>query len=178
MDPKLFSTRHAILLLCAAILTGATLQALATWVGLRAINSTLSSVASAACREAHAAPSGSTASLTPPASSPPLPSVVDEQRTERDAQLDLRDRLINAFLAQKPAYAKGCFANRVGVPRRYAIEIEIDAAGQETRRVLRSGEGEEPQPELDACVRDLKLPPLRIKPPGKAATGVIETRLP
>jgi hypothetical protein len=179
LDPKLLSTRHAITLLCAAILSGAGLQALVTWVGLRAINSTLATAASAACREARETPpSGTMAAPAQPLSSPRLPGAADEPRSDRDAQLDVRDRLINAFLAQKPLYLKGCFANRPGPPRRYFIELKVDAAGQETQRTFRTSEGEEPQPELDACVRNLKVPPVAVKPPGRAAASLIETMLP
>jgi hypothetical protein len=178
LDPKLLTARHAIALVCAAILAGAALQALVLWLGLRAINSTLSAVTTGAFREAPTATSGSTGSALQPASSAAPPNVAEAQRTERDAQLDLRDRLINGFLAQKAAYAKACFATHAGLPRRYTIEFKIDAAGEETERIFRAAEGEEPKPELDACLRNQKLPPLRVNPLGKPATGLIQTRLP
>ncbi len=178
VDTKLLSTRRAVTLVCAAILAGAALQALTTWVGLRAIDATLSTVASGACREGHAPPSAGTAPPSPASAFKHLPDVVEGRRSERDAQLDLRDQLINAFLAQKPTYAQACFASRPGPPRRYAIELTIDALGEETERRFRTGEGEEPQPELDACVRNLKVPRLRVRPPGKLATTQLDTRLP
>jgi hypothetical protein len=92
-------------------------------------------------------------------------------------QLDLRDQVINAFGAQKSAYAQACFAPRHAPPRAYSLELEIDATGVETKRSFTPGQGAEPQPELDACVRNLKVSPLKLKPPGKATTSRIETLL-
>jgi hypothetical protein len=115
------------------------------------------------------------ASLSSAGNAAPMPLAVDESRQRAEEQAEF------AFVRQQPDYVRACWkpapAPSGGPPDlggAFEFDVTFDASGAETARVMKTGGYA--KPELSECVRGVKLPPLKIPPPGRALT--VTTNIP
>jgi hypothetical protein len=108
-------------------------------------------------------------SQIPASNGAPARPAVDESRQRAEEQAEF------AFVRQQPDYVRACWkpapapsGSPPDVGGAFEFDVTFGANGVETGRVMKTGGYA--KPELAECVRRLKLPALKIPPPGRALT--------
>lgn len=168
-----------------AVLAGAGLLAGVLWRGLDRIAEALRTQAPSGIRMAP----GLAATATMPAgeATPPLatraPATATAPESAEARQNRITEQAELVFTRQRPDYVRACWKPRPPAPGEapdlggaFDVEMKFDASGLETSRVVISGAYA--RPPLLACVRAIKLPPLRIPAPGDAITVTVHMPVP
>jgi hypothetical protein len=151
----------------AAVLVGAALIAVVVRSGFRDLAASLERASS---RPLPSAPSAPTTTAAPVTANAVPSAVIDEEavRADRDRGARLRDLMTKDLAAQRAAYGAACVPPGPPVPFRVpALELmlTLNAEGLETHREFR--EVRHGEPDILACVRKLKVAPLRTRAPGR-----------
>lgn len=148
----------------AAVLVGAALIAVVVRSGFKDLAASLERASS------RPLPSAPTVTAAPVTADAVASAVVAEEaeRADRDRRARLRDLMTKDLAAQRAAYGAACVPPGPPVPLRVpALELTLtlSAEGLETHREFR--EVRRGEPDILACVRKLKVAPLRVRAPGQ-----------
>jgi hypothetical protein len=126
---------------------------------------------------------GSTGAIDPAPSNTGLASTVAAPpvlRSAIDEELALRDDVAMALGPQQVKYTEACFDPAKYGRRSYEMQISVDADGNELSRsfVKPADDSSPPLPALEACLRAVKTPRIKIRARGKPVTVTMPFRVP
>ena len=164
----------------AAVLVGCALIAVVVRSGLRDVAASLERASSRPLPSALTVTAAPTVPTAPaPANAVTSPVTSEEaERADRDRRAHLRDLMVKDLAAQRAAYTAACVPPGPPVPFRVPgleLTLTLNAEGLETHREFR--EVTRGEPDILACVRKLKVAPLRVQAPGQETILTVPFRI-
>jgi hypothetical protein len=160
-----------------AVVAGAVLVAAAVWSGLGRIAEAIAEASRSA------PPALVKREPAPSVPAPPAAQPAANPETPDDWQNRLRDEAQIAFTKQREDYVRACWKPKPPAAGQapdfgggFELELRFDASGREiARKVSSAGTA---GTELAECVRELRLPALRVPAPGREGSATVVMPIP